>query len=479
MAISIKQRGKKYTFTFYYKDENGINRQQYEAYSNLDKADERAKMIEFLKWKNDDKTLLQLVNEYNANKAGTKTKHYSKNDNMCKTFSEFIWAWAQRHAHKVRMKPSSYAGLKRNIRNHIEPYFGKMIVSKITPETIEDFFFQLSQKKCRGAKSYKKSEDQIPTLKGSSLMKVFNIIRPAFRDAETWGYTKRNPISSDQAPAYKYAKRKFWKKEQVQHALEKINDPVLHLAVHLAFMCNMRPGEVVGTDAEGIDLANKYFQISQALQRVETEALEELAQDDIIRIFPKKKPDAKTVMILKKPKTEKSERKGFLNMKLCEEIEKRLQQIEQDKRYYGKDYHDYGLLFCFPNGDPIEPRTMDKRFKKWQKSDGVSAEDVIDMQGLRKSATMYKLRLTNYDVQVVGGEGGQTSATTILDHYDEVLEEDRRKLSIQVENDFYGRLKQKRVTEDFDLRRLFKELVEQPDLAKKLYACLPVLQKAT
>ena len=78
MAISIKQRGKKYTFTFYYKDENGINRQQYEAYSNLDKADERAKMIEFLKWKNDDKTLLQLVNEYNANKAGTKTKHYSK-----------------------------------------------------------------------------------------------------------------------------------------------------------------------------------------------------------------------------------------------------------------------------------------------------------------------------------------------------------------------------------------------------------------
>ena len=51
MAISIKQRGKKYTFTFYYKDENGINRQQYEAYSNLDKADERAKMIEFLKWK--------------------------------------------------------------------------------------------------------------------------------------------------------------------------------------------------------------------------------------------------------------------------------------------------------------------------------------------------------------------------------------------------------------------------------------------
>jgi len=62
-------------------------------------------------------------------------------------------------------------------------------------------------------------------------------------------------------------------------------------------------------------------------------------------------------MILKKPKTEKSERKGFLNMKLCEEIKKRL-QLERDKRYYGKNYHDYGWLFCFQNGDSIEARAM-------------------------------------------------------------------------------------------------------------------------
>ena len=50
---------------------------------------------------------------------------------------------------------------------------------------------------------------------------------------------------------------------------------------------------------------------------------------------------------------------------------------------------------------------------------------------------------------------------------------------LQAENDFYGRLEQKRVTEDFNLQRSFKKLAEQPDLAKKLYACLPVLQKAT
>ncbi len=50
---------------------------------------------------------------------------------------------------------------------------------------------------------------------------------------------------------------------------------------------------------------------------------------------------------------------------------------------------------------------------------------------------------------------------------------------LQAENDFYGRLEQKRVTEDFNLQRSFKKLAEQPDLAKKLYACLPpVSQKS-
>jgi len=57
------------------------------------------------------------------------------------------------------------------------------------------------------------------------------------------------------------------KKEPKKHS-------VLYLPVHLAFMCNMRLGEVVGADTEGIDLANKYFQINQTFQRIETEALE-------------------------------------------------------------------------------------------------------------------------------------------------------------------------------------------------------------
>ncbi|MEG2188608.1 MAG: tyrosine-type recombinase/integrase [Christensenella sp.] len=480
MALTIKQRGKKYSLIYYYKDEYGTSQQQYEAYDSKTEAEQRIKFIEFLKYNDDDQTLLKLAKEYSESKQGNNIVKVPKNENLSKSFTEFIWTWAPKHARKVRMKPNTYAALTRNIRNHLEPYFGDKIVSDITSEDIDDFLYQMSLKKCMGAKSYNKRIEDIPTLKGSTVMKLFNIISPAFRDAETWGYTMKNPVNQSQAPSYKYVKRNFWTKKQLQNALENIDEPLLHLAVHLAFICSLRPGETAGIDVGSINLQNKSLWVKQTLQRVEEEAMEVVSQEDIIRIFPKKKANAKTVLILKTPKTDKSERKGFLNDPLCEELSERIKQIARDKKYYGRDYNDYGLLFCRQNGDPIEPRRIDRLFKKWQKEHGMSEDALVDMQGIRKSATMYKLRLTNYDLQVVGGDGGQTSPTTILNHYDEVMEEDRRRLSALVENDFYGLQSDTDLdTGQFNMQKMFDELTKAPELAAKLYAFLPALQQST
>ncbi len=479
MAITIKSRGKKFTFIYYYSDEQGVSRQQYEAYDTMEEAEQRAKVIDFLRDNKDNVTLLKLVNEYNENKNGKKCVHNSKNENMKKTFSEFIWMWMPRHARKVRMKPAPYGQMKANIRNHIEPFFGDKIVSKITAEDIDEWVHQMSLKKCKGPKSYHKQEEDIPTLKGSTIMKSFNVISPAFRDAEAWGYTARSPVSKDQAPTIRYEKRKYWTKEQMLFAIDNIAEPLLHLAVHLAFICSLRPGETVGVDIHSIELSNRTLWVKQTLQRVEEDSLNEVSHEDIIRIFPKKKMNAKTVLILKKPKTDESERTGFLNGYLQKEISNRMAQIERDKEYFGSEYHDYGLLLCWPNGDPIEPRRMDKYFKKWQAEQGFEENDMVDMQGVRKSATMYKLRLTNYDLQSVSGETGHTSAATMLDHYDEVMETDRRRLSALVEGDFYGKEDCPESESDFSMMKLFEQLSHTPELAEKIYESLnkiPALQ---
>ena len=111
-------------------------------------------------------------------------------------------------------------------------------------------------------------------------------------------------------------------------------------------------------------------------------------------------------------------------------------QIEKDKQYYGDAYNDYGLLISLPNGDPVERTRMQRWFKNWQVKN--NAEVKIDMQGLRKSGAMYKLRLSDYDYQAVQLETGHSTPNVLMEHYNEVMASEKSRLAEKVENDFYA-----------------------------------------
>lgn len=209
---------------------------------------------------------------------------------------------------------------------------------------------------------------------------------------------------------------------------------LLHLAVHIAFVCSLRAGETAGIDISKIDFQDKSFWITQEVQRVSDEALTVIPKQEIIRVFPKMKPNAKSSMILKGPKTEGSTRKQYLTTPLMLEIQERLRQIEEHKEILGPEYHDYGLLICQCNGKPIDPKALSKAFKKWQKDNGI--DDQIEFQGLRKSGQMHKVRLSQNNYQLVAENSGQ-SPEVLMSNYNEALESEKRALSVMVENSFY------------------------------------------
>jgi len=45
-------------------------------------------------------------------------------------------------------------------------------------------------------------------------------------------------------------------------------------------------------------------------------------------------------------------------------LEEQRDEQENDKRLYGSDYHDHGLVFCQPNGDYYSPDRMGARVKE-------------------------------------------------------------------------------------------------------------------
>ena len=359
-------------------------------------------------------------------------------DNLDKTFRDFIYKWLPFYERNKGNSVKTYDNKLSALRTHILPYFGHRIMSRITAEDYDDFIDFLGQKPCGGSKAYNKEPDEIPALSSSSVIKNYLIITAALPTAKDWGYITEVP--KIKRPSVKTEKRAFWMPETVFNALEKMNESeendFVHLCVHLAFICSLRAGETAGILINDIDLINQSVFIQQEIQRCSDEALEKLPKSDVLFVFPKQKSTAKTSLVAKGLKTEKSERTAYLTRQLAEEVLKRMEQIEKDKIYYGNMYKDYGLLLCWPNGNPMESINLGRMFKKWQQRNGTSKNSQIDFQGLRKSGQMHKIRLSQFNYQLVASLGGH-SPEVLMNNYDEALETEKRALANTIESNFY------------------------------------------
>ena len=140
-----------------------------------------------------------------------------------------------------------------------------------------------------------------------------------FPTAKQWRYVTEilmSPRSREMS-----GQRNYWQPEQIHDFLKLIeDDPMLHLDVHIGFVCSLRAGEVAGIDTSLIDLKDKSLWIKRILQRVSDESLATLPREEIIHVFPKKKKTSKSSLILKAPGTEESYRKLYLTTPLVEEI---------------------------------------------------------------------------------------------------------------------------------------------------------------
>ena len=239
------------------------------------------------------------------------------------------------------------------------------------------------------------------------------------------------------------------------------------MAVHLAFVCSLRAGETAGIDIGTINLKDNSLWISQEVQRVFDDALKVIPVQEIIRVFPKNIQNSKSNLILKGPKTEGSYRKQYLATPLLQEIKERLSEIESNKAFFGKDYKDYGLLLCQPDGRPIEPVCFVKWFRDWQTANGI--DEQIDIQGLRKSGQMHKVRLSQNNYQLVAENSGQ-SPEVLMSNYNEALDSEKRTLSKLVETSFYPQGVSAQPNKDAETMLL--TIQNDPELAKQILQAL-------
>jgi len=482
---TYKIRGTAHNVIYPYKVEDGTFKQQWETYTTELEAMQRKAYIDYLQKTKNAAELMKTVLEYKAKRSAEKASLPTStevdvpmplipasDDNTHKTYRDFNEKWLPFHARKKRLSPNTYDSYRGNLNNHILPYFGDRVMSTITSEDVDNFLDFLSEKPCRGTKSYGKAPQDIPTLSSSVVKKCYNIIIAGFSTAKKWRYITDIPETT--APVEKYKKRKAWEPKQVLKTLNEIReDRLLHLAVHLAFVCSLRAGETVGIHAGTIDFYDRSLWITQEVQRVSDESLEVLPKNEIIRVFPKKIASSQSSLILKSPKTEGSNRKQYLTTPILQEIKGRIAEIEANKKAFGRNYHDHGLLLCHPDGQPIDPKTLDKSFKSWQMQLGIASDEQIEFQGLRKSGQMHKVRLSNNNYQLVAENSGQ-SPEVLMSNYNEALDSEKRTLSMLVETSFYasGDDAPGVVQPAQELQGVLRAIQENPQLSQQLMQLL-------
>ena len=114
---------------------------------------------------------------------------------------------------------------------------GSMETQKLKPYHMENLYTTLSKTPCGSYVEGKKQEltekQKQRFLSDTTIHEVHRLLGTAFQYAVEWGILVKSPVPVD-SPKKSTQERTIWTVEEMRAALDSMEDPILHLAVHLA-----------------------------------------------------------------------------------------------------------------------------------------------------------------------------------------------------------------------------------------------------
>ena len=222
---SIMKRGNTYSVRYNYKDHAGKPCKGWETFKTKAEAQERKITVE--------KELLD----------GT----FLVPDTM--TVEEMLYKWIPIQSSKHKWSPKTYTQSVAMVQNLIVPYIGKRKVQDLRTYDIEQFYATLSQTPCgqyvHGEKQELTENQKKRLLSSTSIHEVHTLLKTAFSYAVDWDLIHKSPTPRE-APKVNTEERTIWDERTMLAALQTIENPALHLAVHLSMILSLREGEILG-----------------------------------------------------------------------------------------------------------------------------------------------------------------------------------------------------------------------------------------
>ena len=415
---SIVQRGNRFHVVYLYDDEaSGKRKQKWESFKTMADAKRRKAEVEY------------------RQELGTLVIH------QCQTVSELLKEYVALYG-KTTWSISMYRSNVALIEHYIDPIIGSMKLNEVTARVLEKYYMQLLKTPSVHRVTQRKNSKEVIYVAPPTIRKVHNLLRSAFHQAVKWEIMEKNPAMYATVPKAETKKRDIWDAPTLFHAIEVCEDERLKLAINLSFACSLRIGELLGLTWDCVDISPEsiaagkaYVYVNKELQRVDKSVMQTLGKKDVLRVFPELRESNKTVLVLKKPKTDTSTRKIFLPKTVAEMLVDWKREQDAVKEALGSEYADFDLVMANGLGMPTEQSRITVLF-----SELIERNDLpkVVFHSLRHSSITYKLKLNGGDIKAVQGDSGHAQAQMVTDQYSHILDDDRRTNAELFEQAFYS-----------------------------------------
>lgn len=165
------------------------------------------------------------------------------------TVKEYLEEWVENHG-KANLRPSTFAGYKSHIRNHIVPYIGHVQLNQLTPAMLDNMFQQLFDK----------------GLSNSTVRYAQRILSVSMEHARKYRYIEHNPARDIITKFGKQAKTPDpYTIEQMQTFMSNVIGTEWEMPVVLAGMYGLRMSEIIGLRITNIDLEKMQFGVVEQM----------------------------------------------------------------------------------------------------------------------------------------------------------------------------------------------------------------------
>lgn len=328
------------------------------------------------------------------------------------TLAQFLKEYVELYG-RIHWACSTYTSNEGLIRNYIVPFMGSMRLSEFSPKVIAALYGKLQSD---------------PKITPSVLTNIHKLLHSAFEQAVLWEYVPRNPFQKANVPKVFPTEIPMLTPDEIKTLIQNGDNPMLSIAIHLAFAGSLRKGEILALTWDDVDFQKGALSISKTLKRVRRDAVDVLKGKDILYQFPAVFDEGRTVTVLKRPKTKSSIRTVYLPDYVLDVLQEWKETLKPVKRNHPD------LILRYSNGRPLSEETLPRLLEKQLLQLGLPA---VSFHSLRHSSISYKLVLTGGNIKAVQGDSGHAQAEMITERYGHIIDSSRKQCAQDFEEEFY------------------------------------------